>query len=141
MKSFIFSLITLTLTFSSYAAVVTSTDNEKQCTIYQAVRENENGQVVIQDGQRLLSKKHVYGLSFSELEIDFDRREVRVQTMMNVVLGLNLMLVPRKSIIREDNPEFTFLVNQINRKLALFEKICVNADNEVVYAKYFPTEE
>jgi hypothetical protein len=141
MKFLALSLTALLLTSASFAAVVTSSDNENHCTLYQAVSENENGQIVMQEGQRLLSSKRVYGLSFVDLEIDFDRREARVQTMMNVVLGFNRMLVPQKSVIREDNPQFTFLLNQINRKLALFEKICVSADNEIVYANFYPTEE
>lgn len=135
------SLVLLLSSFSTFAAVVTSSDREGNCTLYQAVRENENGEITMQPGQRLLSKSHVYGLSFSDLEIDFERREARVQTMMNIVLGLNRTLVAEKSVIKEDNPEFTFLVNQINRKVSLFEKICIGAHNEVVYAKYFESEQ
>jgi hypothetical protein len=141
MKFLAFALLALTLAPAAFSAVVTSPDQENGCTLYQAVQEDDNGHIVLRDDQRLLSSKRVYGLSFDTLEIDFDRREARVQTMMNIVLGLNRTLIAEKSIIREDNPEFTFLVNQINRKLALFEKICVNAKNEVVYAKYFPAPE
>lgn len=137
------ALAFIALTFHSFAfgAVATSTDVENNCTLYQAIAENDQGQVVLQPNQRLFSSKRVYGLSFLDLEVDFDRREVKVQTVMNIVLGLNRNLVSVKSVIRESNPDFRFLVNQINRKVNLFEKICVSADNEIVYAKYFPTDD
>lgn len=141
MKFIALALLLSTVSSLASAAVATSTDHENQCTLYQAVAENDNGDIVLQPGQRLFSSKRVYGLSFLDLEIDFDRREARVQTMMNVVMGLNRNLLPQKSVIRADHPEFNFLVNQINRRLVLFEKICVGSENEIVYAKYYPTEE
>lgn len=135
------ALVLVILSFPTFAAVVTSNDREGSCTLYQSVRENEQGEVVLQPGQHLLSNSRTYGLSFLDLEIDFERREARVQTMMNIILGLNRTLVAEKSVIKEGNPEFTFLVNQINRKVSLFEKICIGAHNEIVYAKYFESEE
>lgn len=137
----LFILSALLLSSHSFGAMVTAHDSERGCTLYQAVKENEDGQVVLEAGQRLLSSKRVYGLSFLDLEIDFDKHEARVQTMMNVILGLNRMLIPQKTIIRADHPEFTQLINQVNRRIALFEKICVTSENELVYASFFPAEE
>lgn len=134
-------LSTLLLASVSQAAVVKSFDHENHCTLYQAVAEQENGDVILTTGQTIFSKKRVYGLSFVEMEIDFDKREVSVVPTMNVVLGVNRPLFESKVVIREENPEFTFLINQLNRRLFLFEKMCINSSSEVVYAKYFPQEE
>ena len=141
MKFIALALIALSVSSLASAAVATRRDQENNCTLYQAVSEDDNGHVVLEEGQRLFSSRRVYGLSFLDLEIDFERREARVQTMMNVVMGLNRMLVPQKSVIRADHPEFTFLVNQVNRRVALFEKICISDENEITYARFYPAEE
>ncbi len=137
-----YALLALTLlSFNAFSAVVKSNDAERGCTLFQSVTAEENGNVILQPGQVLVSSKNTYGLSFTDMEIDFDRREVRVQPMINIVLGFNRMLTPAKAIIRQDNPEFSFLINQLNRKISLFEKICINSSNEIEYAKFFPAPE
>lgn len=135
------ALALLCLSLNAFSAVVSSSDAGRSCTLYQAVTNAENGTVILQPGQTLLTSRNVYGLSFSDMEVDFDRREVRVQPMMNIILGFNRTLTPVKAIIREDHPEFSFLVNQLNRKIALFEKICINSSHEVVYAEFFKSPE
>ncbi len=135
------ALVLTCLTLNAFGAVVSSTDAEKHCTLFQSVANEENGNVILREGQSLVTKRNTYGLSFVDMEIDFDRREVRVQPMMNIVLGLNRMLVPAKAVIRQDNPDFTVLINQLNRKIALFEKVCINSANEIEYANFFETPE
>lgn len=141
MKYALLALFCLCFQSIAFGAVASSSDRENNCTLYQSIAADANGNVVLADDQTLVSSKNVYGLSFIDMEVDFDRHEVRVQTMMNVVLGLNKPLVAGKSSIKEGNPDFAFLINQLNRKVSLFEKICISSSNEVVYAKMFETTE
>jgi hypothetical protein len=123
------------------AAVVKSHDLDRSCTLYQAITPDQDGHVVLSAGQKLVSSKNVYGLSFIDMEVNFDRKEVLIQPMMNIVLGFNKELIAHKAVIKEGNADFGFLINQLNRKLLLFEKICIGAGNEVIYAHYFPAPE
>jgi hypothetical protein len=132
------ALLIAFFTASAFSAVVKSTDAQNGCDLYQAVQEDSNGRIVLAPGQALVSSKRVYGLSFLDMEVDFDRQEVLVQTTMNVVMGLNRELMQGKSSIKKDNADFNFLINQLNRKLSLFEKICITSKNEIMYAKFFP---
>lgn len=126
---------------TSFAAVVKSTDAENNCTLFEVIPNDENGGFEMKPGQRLVSARSVYGLSLIEMEINFDDRSVMVWPTMNIVLGLNRPLLLTKAIIREANPNFTFLVNQLNRKINLFEKMCINDANEIMYANFFPVPE
>ncbi len=141
MKLTTFFLATIFLTATATAAVVKSSDLDRSCTLYQVLNPDENGNVVLSEGQKLISSRNVYGLSFIDMEVDFEQHQVSIQPMMNIVLGLNKELIPHKAVIKEGNADFKFLINQLNRKLFLFEKICIGHGNEIIYARYFPTPE
>ena len=139
MKSKVLSLVMASIFFSgsAFAEVVKSFDDKNNCTLYRATQEKTPRAA----GETTILLKDVYGLSIQNMEIDFNAREVKTELIANVVMGINRKIVNDKVIIQEQNSEFTALINQLNRKVFLFEKACVNADNVLVYATQFPTED
>lgn len=125
----------LTLSTSAFSSVVKSYDAKKSCTLYRVIHSDSKEQK--KSNESMYLNKEIYGFTFENMEIDFDRREVKVDPMMNVVLGLNQSLRTSKSTILESNPNFNNLINQLNRKLFLLERICISDDNQIIYAKQF----
>jgi hypothetical protein len=141
MKSLSIILLTFILSASSFAAIVKSADKEKNCTLYQVVAADENGNIPLEDNQTIALSHDVYGMSFQNMEIDFDKRNVKVDAIANIILGFNKLLVPNKVALSPKNDQFNFLINQLNRKLLVFEKVCISKQNEVIYANYFEAKE
>ncbi|MFA6238352.1 MAG: hypothetical protein WC635_13550 [Bacteriovorax sp.] len=133
------TLVTILASSSAFSAVVKSYDTEKNCDLYTVVQPDEKGKIKLKPTEVITYSKDVYGLSFQEMEINFENREVLVMPIMNVVFGINRPLTATKTSISADNEEFNFLINQLNRKLYVFEKVCIG-DNKIVYAKMFETE-
>ena len=127
----------LTITTSAFSAVVKSYDADHACTLYRVTTENPGEKIKMNANESVVFAKGVYGLTFQDMEINFDNRDVKVQVTINVVMGLNKSLVTPKSTISSENTEFTTLVNQLNRKLNSLEKVCLSSDNRVVFAKQF----
>ena len=118
---------------SAFSSVVKSVDAEKKCNIYRVATEENPAlanEVVINDTD-------VYGLSIQNIEVDFKHKDVTVDAMLNVILGLNRKLLNDRVTINSKNPDFTFLINQLNRKLFVFERMCITDSNELIYAKMF----
>lgn len=115
------------------AIVLSSLDSDKKCTLYRVPNEESP----ILEDEVVITDKDAYGITFQDLEIDFNKKEVSVTTMINIVLGANKPLINGRSIIKEKNPNFKFLINQLNRKFYVFEKICINSKNEIIYASQF----
>jgi hypothetical protein len=74
------------------------------------------------------------------MEVNFQKKSVSVDPMMNIFLGMNRRLINSKVTISNKNPNFNFLINQLNRKLYVFEKMCITGKNELVYANMFETK-
>ena len=132
-------LLSLLATFAASmasASVVKGLDAEKSCVLYRVVSPDEQGKIKIKSSEVIIFDKDAYGLSFQDMEVNFDNREVLIQPTINVVLGFNRPLINGKAVIEAENPDFNFLINQLNRKLFVFEKICIN-DGKIVYAKMF----
>ncbi len=125
----------MTLSFSLQAKVVSMKDNDNKCTLYRVTTE----ETPALDEEIIISDKDAYGFTFQDMEVQFKNQTVTVQPMINVVLGFNRALTNSKSIIKASNPEFKFLVNQLNRKIYALEKVCINKNNEIIYAKQFET--
>lgn len=130
----VMGLLALTTT-STFASVVKGHDSKRGCTLYRVIHSDSKKQ--IQENETVFLNKEVYGITFENLAIDFDNREAQVDVVMNVVLGLNRNIAETKSIIPAENTQFTALINQVNRKISLLESVCLNANNEIVYAKTF----
>ena len=137
MKKLLLLICVLLLTSTSFAGqVVTRFDKENNCDLYRVLSRDDNGnQEKPTDDERLFSSRETYGLSFRDMEVDFDNRLVKVQPIMNIVLGINRPLTESKVAIAENNKEFTYLINQLNRNVLLFQKVCISKDGLVEYAK------
>jgi hypothetical protein len=95
----------------------------------------------LDENQTVVISRDVYGMTFQNMEIDFDKKIVKVDAVANIILGLNKLLVPNKVVLSPNNDQFNFLINQLNRKIFVFEKMCISKQNEVIYANYFETKE
>jgi hypothetical protein len=140
-KSFALFFLSIILTSSSFAAIVKSADKEKNCTLYQVIAADDNGNIPLDENQTVVISRDVYGMTFQNMEIDFDKKIVKVDAVANIILGLNKLLVPNKVVLSPNNDQFNFLINQLNRKIFVFEKMCISKKNEVIYANYFETKE
>ena len=120
----------------SFATVTKSFDTDNKCTLYRVPTEASP----LEDNEVVILDKDAYGLTIVDLDIDFKNQSVSVQPMINVVLGFNRPLINTRATISNKNPNFKFLINQLNRKLYVFEKMCINSKNEIIYAKQFETE-
>ncbi len=124
-------ILTLILSSSAMGSIVRGYDKKEQCDLYRLTSEKAPRL----PNESIITDKDSYGLSTIDMEVDFDEREVRVQLMANVVLGFNKVLTGSKVRILESNPEFKMLVNQLNKKILLLEKACVDKNNVLIYAK------
>lgn len=134
MKTLLLIVLSIIST-SAFSAVYKSYDSKESCSLYRVDNTNQS-----QDNGEVVYSKNVYGLSFENLEVDFANREASVQVIMNVTLGFNRSLVNKKSTISADNINFTKLINHLNRKINLFENICINDDNQIIYANEFEVQ-
>lgn len=134
MKTFL-ALATLVISTSAFSAVVKSYDAKNLCSIYKAVTNESNGKPKLNKNETVIFERNIYGFAFKNLEIDFENRQAKVSIELSVVAGFNRTLFKRKSIIQESNPKFTTLINILNRKVVELETICVNAENEIIYAE------
>lgn len=135
MAKTLFSTLLLCFTFAAHSAVVSSKDQQNNCTLFRVTTETsarENNETIILD-------RDVYGISLIDLDIDFNNREAQVQLTASVVMGLNRSL--GRVRIPENHPDFKLLVNQVNRKIFLLERACVDRNNVLVYAKAFETSD
>lgn len=121
---------------SAFSAVYKSHDSKNSCDLYRAGAGEEGPRA----DEELVSSKNVYGFSFTNLEIDFKNREASVQIIKNVVLGINTNLLSTRSVIPANHPDFTSLINRVNRKAFLLEKVCVSSDDKIVYATQLEQE-
>ena len=129
----LFVVSMLAMSTSAFSAVVKSYDTKNSCTIYKAVTNEDNGKPVLKTGETVVFDRNIYGFVLKDLEIDFDARKASTDISLSVVVGFNRPLFKTKAIIQESNPKFTEIVNQLNRKLAEIESICLNAENEIIY--------
>jgi hypothetical protein len=129
-------LLCFTLSSVGFTAVVKSLDIAQSCTIYRV----STPETPIANNEVLVSDRDVYGLTLTNMEINFEAKQVLVDPIMVVVLGLNRSLLNQKVFISNENPDFDFLINQLNRKLFVLEKMCISDNNELVYASMFETK-
>lgn len=141
MKNLSIVIIGILISTQAMSAVVRGFDFENNCNLFRVVPVDESGKIVKGDDEIVINSQDTYGLSFIDMEVNFNQREVTVKPIMNIVFGINRQLVNGKVSIEEKNPDFNFLINQLNRKVFLFEKMCITDDNKVIYAKYFENKE
>ncbi len=123
------------LSNSAFSAVIKSMDADNSCTLYKVVAPDSDGKVKLKEGEVMVEGRDTYGLTFKEMEIDFDKREVLVQPMMSIIFGFDRPLIPAKASISESHPDFNFLINHLNRKIYIFDRVCITDDNKISYAK------
>lgn len=129
-------LLSLVLASTARAAVVVSFDQNKKCDNYRVTTEEKPKL----NNEMIVIEKEVYGLSTQNQEIDFERRRVHVDIMALVVLGFNKRLTSEKIFISDSHDDFQIFINQLNRKVFLFEEICLSRKGEVIKFKSFEPE-
>ncbi len=114
----------------SFAAIVKSTDKAQGCTLYRVT----NQETPAKSDESEVIPNEVYGLSIRDLEIDFTKKQVTVDVLMHIVAGFDRNLTPHRLTISSTNPQLKYLTNEINRTIYLFNGVCINHQNEIVYA-------
>lgn len=135
-KTLLIGLLASLITTSAFAKVVKRLDADNACVLYRVAPTDDSGKLKLLPDEVIIYDKDAFGLSLQDMEINFDTREVLVQPTINILFGFNRPLINNKAIIAAENPDFNFLINQLNRKLYVFEKICIG-DGKIVYAKMF----
>ena len=129
----------LTLSSAAFSSVVKGYDAKNSCNLYRVLYE-ENKTDKPRSGEVVVSTRSLYGLILENMEIDFDAREAKVQIVQNIVLGFNRPLLNNKAAIDERNPNFTKMINQLNRKVTNLDQVCVTSDNKFVYSRERPLD-
>lgn len=137
MKKTILSIfLGISLISSANAAVVSSYDMNKSCTLYRTTTETKP----ILSHESMVLNKNVYGLSLQNMDIDFLKKEVRFDLMGLVVMGINKRITNESISIDEKNPDFKVFTNQLNRKIQLLESVCLDGTNQVQSFSFFESE-
>lgn len=135
-KSILFVLASLSLMSSINAAVVSSYDMNKGCTVYRSTTETKPAL----EHELMVLNKNVYGLSLQNMEINFSKKEVSFDLMALVVMGINRRVTNDVVTINEKHPEFKTFTNQLNRKIQLIESVCLDGANQVQSFSFFENE-
>lgn len=135
-KNFLLLIASAFIFQTVQASVVKSFDQEKKCTLFRATSD----EAPMRSNEEVVLEKDVYGISFVDLDIDFNAKKALVTPTALVVLGMNKSLTPGKAYISAKNSDFKHLINQVNRKILVFEKLCIANDSEIVYGKEFESK-
>jgi hypothetical protein len=114
------------------ASVVSGFDQQNKCTLYRVLDDTKE---VKAENEIVVNPNSVYGLNLANMEINFQKQIVLVDIHINVVMGFNRVLTSQKAFIAHQNPNFTTLINELNRKVQLLNKICIAKNNEIIYAE------
>lgn len=127
-----FSLILLILSasFASFGAVVTSADVKNGCVVYRVTSQEKPR--LAKEG--IVEPKELYGLTIKNMHIDFNTKSVSVEVTKRIVLAFDRPLIEGRVFIRAENPNFDYLVNQLNRDLFTFDKVCITPQHELIWA-------
>jgi hypothetical protein len=140
MKKLILFFVLL-ISSSSFADILKSKDVENDCSLYAVAPRDANGEIIFSPGQKIVSKSNLYGFSFENMEVDFQNDVVRVEMIQNIVFGFDKPFFDHKLSISPENEKFTFLINQLNRSIMLFEKVCVDSNDNIIYAEFFENKQ
>ncbi len=127
-----FSILLLTLGFSvsGFGATATSIDAKNECVVYRNISKEKP----VQAGETQIDNTISHGFSIQNMIIDFKNEVVTVEVLNRITLGSNRPLVSGPVFIRASNPNFKSLVNQLNRVLFTFDKVCISSQKELVWA-------
>lgn len=123
-------LLVLSASLTSFGAIVTSHDGKHSCTVYRATSEEQPKLA----SEGVVEPRNVYGLTIKNILIDFDTKTVSVEITKRIVLGFDRPLLEQRAEIKASNPNFKYLVNQLNRDLFTFDKVCITDQNELIWA-------
>ena len=86
------------------------------------------------NNEEVFVTKELYGLTIKDMQIDFNSKAVSFEVTKRIVFALDYPLLPDRVFVRATNPNFKFIVNQLNRDLFTFDKVCITSENEMIYA-------
>jgi hypothetical protein len=127
----------LSVSLSSFGAIVVSTDLNNQCVIYRVTDAGEKNLAA----EDVIEDRELYGLTIKDIKFDFEKKSATVEITKRIVLAFDRPLFEKPVVIKAENPNFTFLVNQLNRDLSTFDKVCVNNLHELVWATFTTSRE
>lgn len=128
------SLLAMSLILASTAdaAVIKKLDENKSCTLF-SMKHAKSGEkkINLDEGESVHLKGTIYGFTLREPKVDFDSREVSVRAEV-LKFGLNRDLM-KKVVLKEGTIDIDKALNQVNRKVATMDSVCINGEGELVY--------
>ena len=122
---------------SSQALVLSSFDEVNNCSLITVLKKvkNQDGDRVyprdISSDETVISKKSSYGIALEDIKVDFDNKLVSANLEIRLVLAKD---IDQTIQIKSDNPKFNELISYHNHSLNLWDKVCLDSDNNLIYA-------
>lgn len=135
-------LLAFIASVNANALITRQYDQSRDCELYSVLAKvrNGNGDYVLEREVRanetVVDDRGHYGLESTNLSIDFDQRKASFEIISQVVFGFNQNLLETEGTqvsISAENPQFDQAINQVNRKLFSFSKVCLSQNNQVIY--------
>lgn len=140
MKVIFLFFILLFAGVSGFAEVTMKYDQKNDCELYRAVsKRNVGGQwefvPELERGEVVHKRVSLFGMSVSDLEIDFEKRLAKGFLEMRIPLHRNKNLVDSKVKISANNKGFTDFINRTNSEINMIYEICLDRAHNVIYFK------
>lgn len=138
------AFLALIASLNAHSMITRQYDRASDCELYSVVNKerNSNGDYVLERqlkaSETVVDDRTHYGLETKNLSIDFDQRKASFEIISQVAFGFNKNLLESDGAqvsISADNAQFGQAINQVNRKLFSFSKVCLDQNNEVIYLK------
>jgi len=131
------TLLSLLTILNTNALVLTSFDSANDCKLITVLKKvkDENGDRKypreLTDNETIISKKSSYGLALENIKIDFENKLVSANLEIRLILAKD---IDQTIQIKSDNPNFDELISYHNHSIVLWDKVCLDSDNNLIYA-------
>lgn len=118
------------------AMVRTKMDTVNHCVRYfwvnPDIKQNVLGTTVVS------AEESTFGITFKNLEIDFDRREIKIDAYDDIPLTSKDMFLISNIRVSADSEDFGFVLNSVSMINGKFypvrlDEICVNSEKQLIY--------
>ena len=140
MRAIFLFVVLLLAAVSVFAEVTMKYDQKNDCELYRAVsKRNVGGEwefvPELESGETVHKRVSLFGMSVSDLEIDFEKRLAKGFLEMRIPLHRNKNLVSSKVKISSKNKGFTDFINRTNTEINMIYEVCLDRNHNVVYFK------
>lgn len=117
------------------ARVIKSKDEGMNCTKFEVMNKNKQSDGSfdfdreLNPNESVVSKKQTYHFSVMDREVNFDKRQVKVDINQHIIIGVNRSLLNRTFIIDESTEDMNNVLNET------FKEFCVADTGHIIYVK------